>query len=108
MKTQLHVQGIPSDFPQAELSALIRKQGIDFSQYTSKAAEQPELVNYTYDLTSRGTETSEAQITKLGTAITTVIYEKYPSRAQGNHAAVFLGEDVNGIRVIDSSIIRGD
>lgn len=36
-----------------------------------------------------------------GTVIATMVDGYYPNHAHGNHAALFLSEDPNGIRVID-------
>jgi hypothetical protein len=36
-----------------------------------------------------------------GTAIATFIDGAYPSNSSGNHAAIYLGQDGHGIRVID-------
>jgi hypothetical protein len=36
-----------------------------------------------------------------GTVIATMVDGHYPNHAHGNHAAIFLSEDSNGIRVMD-------
>jgi hypothetical protein len=36
-----------------------------------------------------------------GTVIATFVDGHYPNHASGNHAAIFLSEDANGIRVMD-------
>ncbi|WP_434623590.1 BPSL0067 family protein [Azospirillum sp. B2RO_4] len=37
----------------------------------------------------------------VGTAIATFINGKYPSMSSGNHAAIYMGQDKDGIHVID-------
>ena len=38
---------------------------------------------------------------KPGTAIATFIRGRYPNRAHGNHAALFMGQAINGIYIAD-------
>lgn len=40
-------------------------------------------------------------IISRGTVIATMVDGHYPNHAHGNHAAIFLSEDANGIRVLD-------
>lgn len=41
------------------------------------------------------------RIIAKGTVIATMVDGHYPNHAHGNHAAIFLSEDANGIRVLD-------
>lgn len=40
-------------------------------------------------------------ILREGTAIATFVNGRYPNRASGNHAALYVGQDAGGIYVID-------
>lgn len=71
-------------------------------RYVQVAAKAPATTQWVQGVKVRG-----AQNISKGTAIATFVDGQYPNNSTGNHAAIYLSQDADGILVLDQWVSQG-